>query len=250
MTRPTAVVTGASSGIGDQLARQLVARGHDVLLVARDGDRLAALAGDLGGAAEVLAADLTDAGDLARVEARAAQVDIVVNSAGAGTTGLFSSLPVGSEHAEVALNVLALVRLTHAALAGMVARGHGGVLNLGSVASFVPAPGSATYAATKAFVLSFSQSLHEETRGTGVTVTCLAPGFTRTEFQTRAAYDAARIPGFLWQDAEQVAVAGLDGLAAGKALVVPGALNRVLVSGTALLPRPLARRMSGLLGSH
>lgn len=245
--RPTALVTGASSGIGDALARALHRRGHDLVLVARDEARLQALAGELGDA-EVLAADLTDDAALARVEERARSVDVLVNNAGFGTSGRFAELPVGAEDGQVRLNVLAVVRLTAAALPGMVARGRGGVLNVGSVAGFLPSAGTATYAATKAFVLSWSEALHTETRGTGVTVTCLAPGFTRTEFQSRAEYDASKVPGFLWQSAEEVARAGLDGLEGDKALVVPGALNRLAVTGAGLLPRGLARRVSGLLG--
>src|SRR4051812_46698592 len=210
--RPVALVTGASSGIGQSFATLLARDGHDLVLVARDAGRLDALAKELdqqhGAASEILAADLTDREQLGRVEARlrgAPAIDVLVNNAGFGTFGKFHELDIDGEDREVQLNVTALMRLTHAALQPMVQRGKGRVLNVSSVAGVQPVPGDATYAATKAFVLNFTEAVHEELQGTGVHITVVCPGFTRTEFQERASYDAGRVPGFMWQDADEVA---------------------------------------------
>jgi len=246
-----ALVTGASAGIGDALTRRLAAEGSDLVVVARDEARLTALAEELsaahGVAVEVLAADLAEAGDLAGVEARVAAaedpVELVVNNAGFGTYGPFAELDVEEEEREIRVNVLALVRLSHAAAAAMTARGRGSILNISSLASRSPTPRNATYSATKAFVSHFSEALHEELKGAGVRVTVCEPGFTRTEFQERAGLtDDAGMPDFVWQRADQVAQAALDGTRAGKALVVPG-LHNVVAGGLAgLAPRGLRRR--------
>jgi len=246
-----ALVTGASTGIGEQFARVLAERGHDLVLVARDRRRLDALAGELTEQrhvrCDVLTADLTEAAQLAPVETRAADVDLLVNNAGFGTAGRFVDLDVDGEEREVRLNVLALVRLTHAAARAMVARGTGAILNVASIAALQPAPNNATYAATKAFVLSFTEAVHEEVRGTGVAVSCLLPGFTRSEFQQRAGIDESQIPGFLWQSAEHVARAGLDGLAKNRAVIVPGALNKSAAVATRLAPHSITRRAAGIV---
>ena len=251
MTRPVALVTGASVGIGEQFARVLAERGHDLVLVARDRARLEALAKELGTErgvqCEVIAADLTDSRQLATVEARVASVDVLVNNAGFGTTGRFHEIDLDAEDREIRLNVLALVRLTHAAASAMAGRGAGGILNVASVAAFQPGPGNATYAATKAYVLSFSEAVHEELRGSGVSVTCLCPGFTRTEFQRRAGFDESQVPGFMWQSADVVARAGLDGLARSRAVVVPGALNKAAATATRLAPHGITRRAASLV---
>jgi short-subunit dehydrogenase len=141
------------------------------------------------------------------------------------------------------------VRLTHAALPGMVERKHGGVINVSSVAGFQPTPGTATYGGTKAFVTSFSEALHEELKGTGVTVTCLAPGATRTNFQATANYGTSHLPDLAWQTAEEVAAAAIDGLDHHRALVVPGWLNKTLAASTHLAPRALVRRIASAV-SH
>jgi short-subunit dehydrogenase len=252
----SALVTGASSGIGAAIARQLAAEGTDLVIVARDLGRLEAVRDELVAAhridVEVLRGDLADAADLARVEARVAEVDrplhLVVNNAGYGTSGRFWELPIDGEADEIALNVVAVVRLTHAALGAMVARGGGAVLNVASVAGMVASPGAATYGATKAFVCSFGDSVHEELAGTGVTLTTVLPGFTRTEFQERANVSDEidlRVPGFMWSTPDEVARAALDGTAAGRARVVPG---RVYQAASALLdslPSGVVRRLSG-----
>jgi short-subunit dehydrogenase len=247
-SRPVALITGASVGIGEQFARQLSERGNDVVLVARDVDRLEALAKDIesrGGArAEVLAADLTDAAQLAAVEARVRSVDILVNNAGFGTFGPLHTLDIDTETREINLNVIALVRLTHAAAAAMVERGRGGILNVSSIAGVQPGPSNATYSATKAFVTSFTEAVHEELKGTGVSVTVLCPGFTRTEFQERANAPASDVPGFMWQEADFVARVGLDALAKNRAVVMPGAMNKVMGNLSAMTPHGITRRLS------
>src|SRR5439155_3448150 len=215
--RPIALVTGASSGIGAAFARQLAERGHDLVVVARDVTRLEKLAADLPGVdVEVMAADLQQPQQLAAVEARLAAtdrpVDKLINNAGYGTAGNFHELEADREIGQIELNVNALVRLSHAAARAMVPRHRGGILNVGSVGSFQPGPFNATYSATKAFVLSFSEAIHEELRPHGVHVTCLCPGFTRTEFQERAGITDIASPGFLWQDADTVARIGLRAL--------------------------------------
>jgi uncharacterized protein len=251
MSNPTALITGASVGIGEQFALQLAARGHDVVLVARDGARLEALAKEIegrnGARAEVLVADLTDSRQLEIVEARARTVDLLVNNAGFGTFGSFHTLDLDTEVREINLNVIALVRLTHAAASAMAERGRGGILNVSSLASFQPGPFNATYAATKAFVTSFTEAVHEEMRGTGVSVTALCPGFTRTEFQARANVPASEVPGFMWQEAPEVARTGIDGSAKNRAVVIPGVTNKVLGNISALMPHAITRRLSSAI---
>jgi uncharacterized protein len=253
--RPRALVTGASAGIGQTFARLLARDGYDLVLVARDSARLDALAKELDGHygvdSEVLPADLTDREQLRRVEARLRAepaIDLLINNAGFGTYGRFHELDVDIEEREIQLNVVALMRLAHAALDVMVPRGRGSILNVSSVAGFQPVPGDATYAATKSFVLSFSEALHEELRGTGVTVTVLAPGFTRTEFQERANYDASGVPGFMWQEADEVVEAALGAMARNRAVCVPGALNRVTATLSGMAPHAITRRVSGRVG--
>ncbi len=251
MSRPVALITGASVGIGEQFARQLSERDHDVVLVARDTARLDALAKDIesrpGCKAEVFAADLTDGEQLAAVEERVRGVDVLVNNAGFGTFGPFHTLDVDTETREINLNVVALVRLTHSAAAAMAGRGRGRILNVSSLASFQPGPSNATYSATKAFVTSFTQAVHEELKGAGVAVTVLCPGFTHTEFQERANAPASAVPGFLWQDAPEVARAGLDALFKNRAIVLPGATNKVLGNLSAVTPQAITRRVGALV---
>jgi uncharacterized protein len=246
VNRPVALVTGASAGIGEEFARQLAARGHDLVLVARDRARLEALAEGLaderGAHAEVLPADLTDGAQLAAVEARARNVDTLINNAGYGTFGNFYELDLAVEIREAQLNVLALMRLTHAAAGAMASRGKGAILNVSSLAGFQPGPMNATYSATKAFVTSFTEAVHEEMKGTGVSVSVLCPGFTHTEFQERANAPASSVPGFMWQNAPEVAAAGLDGLAKNKAIIIPGSVNRVLGTLANMAPHAVTRR--------
>jgi len=253
VNRPIALVTGASSGIGEAFARLLAERGHDVVLVARDQGRLDALAKELetahGAHVEVLPADLTDPAQLERVEARcrdhAAPVELLVNNAGFGTFGAFHTLDLDGELREIQLNVVALVRLTHAAAVEMAARGRGGILNVSSLAGFQPGPMNATYGATKAFVTSFTEAVHQEMQGTGVSVTVLCPGFTRTDFQKTANAPAESVPGFMWQESDEVARAGLDAVAKNHASAIPGLVNKTLGTFSQMAPNALTRRIAG-----
>jgi short-subunit dehydrogenase len=252
MARPVALVTGASSGIGLAFARELASRGHDLVAVARSTDALESLAASLVSVdVEVLSADLADEAGVMAVEERlrssARPVDLLVNNAGFGTTGRFAELPIDEEDREIRLNVLALTRLTGAAVPGMVARGRGGVLNVASIAAFQPTPGTATYGATKSYVLSFTQALREELRGTGVKALVLCPGFTRTEFQARANYEVKGLAARFWQTPEDVVLAALSALDHDSGVCVPGWQNKVAAGATHLAPRRLLPRIAGLI---
>ncbi|MBI5949553.1 MAG: SDR family oxidoreductase [Chloroflexi bacterium] len=252
--RGVALVTGASAGIGAAFADRLARQGYGLVAVARRGDRLEALAGTLaaghGTRTEVLVADLCAPGDLRRVEERAAGHDItlLVNNAGFGTFGPLSGLDADREEEEIALNVTALVRLTRAALPGMLARKRGGIINVSSVAAYQPGPFNATYAATKAFVNSFTEAVHEEVRGSGVTVQTLCPGFTHTEFQGRAGVNTRQIPERAFQTPEQVVDASLAALRRGRAVCIPGLHNKALATVSSKSPRALVRRVAGAVG--
>jgi short-subunit dehydrogenase len=245
-----ALITGASSGIGEGFARKLAERGYDVVLVARRRDRLDAIAAGLSGVtAEVIEADLASDAGVASVEARlrAGDIDLLVNNAGFGTVGEFASMPLARELEELDVNVRALMRLCHAALSAMVPRGRGAIINVASTAAFQPIPGEATYAATKAFMLHFTEGLHEENRKHGVTVTALCPGPVRTEFMQVAGIETERLPSMAWTSVDQVVAAALRGVDARRAIVIPGAFNRVGATGTRMVPRFLARRIAGRL---
>ena len=255
----SALVTGASSGIGRELALLLAAEGTDLVLVARDRGRLDDLAGQLqdvhpGVTVEVLPADLADPVQLAAVEARvcdpARPIDLVVNNAGFGTYGPLVHADIDVEQREIAVNVTAVVRLTYAAVGAMVARGRGAVMNISSVAGLQATPGNATYGATKAFVASFGEAVAGELAGTGVTLTTVLPGFTRTEFQQRAGIEGREIPGPAWMSAPDVASQALEATRAGKAWFVPGVLNKVLTAVAGPVPRGLKRRFAARVASR
>ena len=246
-------VTGASVGLGAAFARRLARDGYDLRLVARNRRQLEQLAEELHDAhgvhAEAVPADLTDAAALREVEravAHDAHLELLVNNAGFGTNGAFATLDADREEDEIRLNVLALTRLTRAALPGLVRRGHGGVINVSSMAGLQPAPYNATYGATKAFVNSFTEALHEELRDTGVRVMALCPGFTRTEFQERAGIDTSGIPDLAWMSAEAVVDAAMAGFARGQVVLVPGFANWAMTGVTAALPRAVVRRVLGV----
>jgi short-subunit dehydrogenase len=232
----TALVTGASSGIGEAIARELAGRGYPLTLVARREDRLKALAGELtaehGVEAETARADLGDARERDRLatalEKSGRRVNMLVNNAGFGAHGEFTRVKRDRLTEMVRVNCEAVVDLTGHFLPPMVERGEGAVINIASVAAFQPLPGSATYAATKAFVLSFSEAIRTEVRGSGVTVTAVCPGPVRTEFPEAAGMGGVedRTPGIVWMSAEQVARESIDGAERGKRVVVPGPINR------------------------
>lgn len=243
----TALVTGASSGIGEAFVRRLASSGTKVIVVARRRDRLDALATELNGI-EVLDADLATRKGVDTVVHRLASgdVDLLINNAGFGNDGPFHELDAVAAENEISVNVVALARLAHAAAAPMVAKRHGGILNVSSVASFQAAPGFGSYAATKAFVTNFTETIHEDLRPHGVKVTALCPGLTRSEFHASAgigSYDT--YPDFVWQSADEVAAFGLKALERNTCLAVPGAPNKVLATLSGALPRALTRRAAG-----
>ncbi len=252
---PLALVTGASSGIGRAIAVQLAAEGSDLVVVARRRDRLEGLAEELrtrhGVKVDVLVADVTDPEQLAVVEDRlrdgAPPVDLLVNNAGRGGQGPFAERSIDDQEGQIRLNVLAPVRLTHAALGPMLARGAGGVLNVSSIAGLQPMPNVATYSATKAYLSNFTHAVHEEVRGRGVTVTNLLPGFTRTEFHETARISRSVVPGPAWMRSEAVARAGLDAVARGRAECVPGLGYRILAGISSVLPWSVSRRILGVV---
>ena len=245
----TAVITGASAGIGADIARELVSRGYGVTLVARREDKLRELAAELSGPVrvEVIACDVSDpdarAGLFDEVERRGLQADILVNNAGIGTMGAVKDADVADEIAQIRVNVEAVIDLTTRAVQLMVPRGRGAILNVGSTAGFQPFPGQAGYAATKAFVRSYTDGLRAELVGTGVTVATLNPGPVRTEFIAAAGMDerefADAFPKFMWVPARQVAKAGIDALAADRGSVIPGLANQVSTRLFQLIPKRL-----------
>jgi short-subunit dehydrogenase len=234
----TAVITGASSGIGEEFACQLAARGYGVFLVARREDRLRALADDVqrdhGVRAEFAAADLADPADRRKlpdiVSAAGLDVEILVNNAGFTTVGDVHANP-DRQLGMIRVNVEALVDLTTMWLPGMTERGRGAVINVASVAGFQPIPVQTTYAATKAFVLSFTEGVSSELRGTGVSITALCPGPVATEFVEAGGFkNESPGPSFIWSTAADVAKAGIEGAAKGKRVVIPGIANRMTAS--------------------
>jgi uncharacterized protein len=241
------IVTGASSGIGEEIAREFARRGYRLVLVARRADRLRDLAEDLGGNAHVLAADLSNRDERAtlpdEVAALGVVADILVNNAGLATLGPVAASDPEAELTLVEVDVAAVVDLCSRFVPAMVKRGRGAVLNVASVGAFGPVPGQASYGAAKAFVLSYTQAMREELRGTGVTAATLCPGPVKTGFGEAAGIpdeEAEKsLPKFLWEDADAVAKAAVDGLASGKGVIVPGMPNRIASVINHLTPRRL-----------
>jgi short-subunit dehydrogenase len=243
-----AVVTGASVGIGRELARILATHGHALALVARDASRLDQLASELtqsfGVTARAIPLDLTEPEApetlMAELGGEGTEVEILINNAGFGMFGPFARTPLDATASMIQLNITALTCLTRLVLPGMVGRGRGRIMNVASTAAFQPGPLMSVYYASKAYVLHFSEALADELRDTGVTVTALCPGPTRTEFQSRAQMqDSGLLQGPLLMDAETVARIGYAGMIKGKRVVIPGLGNRLLALGPRIAPRRL-----------
>jgi uncharacterized protein len=243
-----ALVTGASDGIGEGFARALAARGVELVVTARREDRLHRLAAELPVDVEVLPADLAVPSERAvlseRLQDPERAVDLLVNAAGFGAYGPFAALDPARAQEMVAVNLSALVDLTHAALPGWFDRGHGAVVNVGSIAGFAPGPYAAVYAASKAFVASFTHALREELRDTDVRVLLLAPGVTDTGFQATAGVAQDAIPALVRMDVGPVVATALRDLARGRAVSVPGGLNRLAAAASAVAPAAVTRRFS------
>lgn len=244
--RPVTLITGASAGIGAEFARQCRARGAGLALVARRRDRLEALKNELGAGVHVFPADLSHPGAAAtlisQIRSAGLSVEVLINNAGFGLAGRFETLPVDRQAEMIDLNVRLLTELTGLVLPGMRERGRGAILNVASTAAFQPGPNMAVYYATKAYVLSFTEALHEEMRGTGIRVSALCPGPVATEF-----FAAADMNGKLFErmaaDPVAVAQAGLQGLEANRAITIPGVTNRLGAQSSRFLPRALVRRV-------
>ncbi|MFL6026620.1 MAG: SDR family NAD(P)-dependent oxidoreductase [Friedmanniella sp.] len=250
----TALVTGGTSGIGAAFARALAARGDDLVLVARDTARLESVAAELrsrhGVSVQTLTADLAVRDDVERVATRLASeeqpVDLLVNNAGFGLRTRLTDADLSPFEHGFEVMVHAVMVLAGAAARTMSARGHGAIVNVGSTAGYVTMGG---YSALKAFVGVYTESLANELRGTGVTVTLLAPGWVRTEFHERAEIGTGDIPRFLWLDADEIVAEGLRDVAAGKVISIPSKRYRTLIFAARHAPRPLVRRASALLSS-
>ena len=253
VTWSRALVTGASAGIGKAIAGELARGGTDLVLVARNAERLGRIAGSLDVATEVLPADLTDPEQLEAVARRCAAgsdpIDLLVNNAGIWSFGELTG-PAGDTAGKmVALNVAAVVALSRAAAGRMVTDGKGTILNISSIAGSQPLPYEVTYAASKAFVTFFGQGLHEELRDTGVTVTTVTPGLTRSELHARAGQQRqiSKAPGWLWMEAEQVAHLALKAASRGKVVYVPGLGYRIASSLAEVMPRTVNRKMAAMI---
>ncbi len=238
----TALITGASNGIGLEIARVL-APDHDLVLVARNAAKLQSLAEELGGA-RVITADLADPQAVAKICAQVSDVDVLVNNAGVGDFGPFSEADPDKTLAMIQLNITSLTALTRAYLPGMLERGAGRIMNVASTASFQPGPLMAVYYATKAYVLSFTEAIAEEVRGSGVTVTALCPGPTASGFQAAADMELSPlVANKKLPTSAEVAAFGVKAMNAGDVVAVPGMLNKILAGSVRLAPRSVMRRV-------
>ncbi len=250
MAQPVALITGASAGLGVEFARQLAKRGQRLVLAARRKDRLDALAAELGNARAV-AIDLAQPGSAARLvselEAAGEQVELLVNNAGFGLKGRVAELAPARLREMIDLNVGSLTDLCRAIAPGMIERRSGAILNVASTAAFQPGPGMAVYFATKAYVLSFTEALHEELKPHGIKVSALCPGPTRTEFGAVAGFGENGSFDRMSMDAASVVRAGLKGLDRNRAVVVTGLLNKIGAASTRFIPRPVIRKIAGAI---
>ena len=248
--RPVTLITGASAGLGVEFAKQCTARGDEVVLVARRKERLNALAAELG-KAQVIAADLGKpkavAELLKEIRSRGLWVRTLINNAGFGLRGRFDALPLQRQLEMIDLNIRSLTSLAYAVIDDMRAHGGGSILNVASTAAFQPGPNMAVYFATKAYVLSFTEALHEEWKDRGIKVSALCPGPTRTEFGEVAGIKTLGQFDRLAMDAAPVVRAGLDGLEANRAVVIPGAVNKAGAWSTRFAPRSVVRKIAGSL---
>ncbi len=255
MGKHTVLITGASAGLGAGFARAFAARGDDLVLVARRTDRLNALAAELtathGIHVAVVSTDLTEAGAVARLQIdlqdQGLTVTRLINNAGYGLRGAFADMDGPSQARMIDLNCRALVELCHAFLPDMIKAGRGGILNIASTAAFQPGPWMAVYYASKAFVLSFSEALHDEVRASGVTVSALCPGATKTEFFETAQMTDSLLSRYMAGDADKVIRDGLTALDRNRAVAISGALNIVIAQSIRFTPRWLARWIAGSL---
>jgi uncharacterized protein len=246
MARPVTLITGASAGLGAEFARQCAARGEPLALLARRRDRLEALKAEIGGEVHIFAADLALPGAPAslveQMQAEGLEIGTLINNAGFGLAGRFDRQEPARQSAMIDLNIRAVTELARAVLPAMVARGGGGILNVASTAAFQAGPNMAVYYATKAYVLSLTEALHQELKGSGVRVSALCPGPTATEF-----FDVADVKGGVLQrlaaDAPSVVRAGLKGLDRNQAIVIPGLRNRIGAQANRILPRAAMRRI-------
>ncbi len=248
--KPVALITGASAGLGAEFARQLAKRGHSLILPARRKDRIEALAKELGNT-RAIAIDLSKANAAAEltanVEGAGEQVEILVNNAGFGLIGRFAKRDPERLREMIDLNVGTLTDLCRLIAPGMIERGSGGILNVASTAAFQPGPNMAVYFATKAYVLSFTEALHEELKPHGVHVSCLCPGPTRTEFGEVAGFGGNGMFDRVAMEAPEVVAAGLKGLDKNKAVVVPGVANKITAASTRFAPRGVVRKIAGAI---
>lgn len=248
--KKVALVTGASAGLGVEFARQLQKRGHALVLVARRKDRLQALAKELGNARAVtidLSKGNATAKLMADLEANGETVDLLVNNAGFGLIGQFAKLDAGRQREMIDLNIATLTELCRAVAPAMIERKQGGIINVASTAAFQPGPKMAVYFATKAFVLSLSEALHEELKPHGIKVTCLCPGPTRTEFGDVAGFGGNGMFDKLAMESASVVTAALEGLDRNKAVVIPGWVNKVGATSTRFAPRFVVRKIAGAI---
>jgi short-subunit dehydrogenase len=250
--RPLALITGPTSGIGAGFARRFAADGYDLVLVARDADRLAQLAGELrdepGSAVEILPADLADSADRGKVADRlTAGVRMLVNNAGFGTSGEFWTTDPELLQAQLDVNVTAVMQLTRAALPPMLDAGAGTVINVASVNGLLPGRGYPAYSASKAWVVSFTEGLAGGLKGTGVGVHAMCPGLVRTEWHRRAGIDTSSVPSFWWLDVDDVIRKSLADIARGKVVSVPGVQNKARVIAARMAPRNPMPRASNLI---